>query len=129
MNLALMEYEDTVIKFVLTVFSSNLGSDGTNSFNILPNVWNSFVRDNHKHMQTLADGYYETVRTPSPASTKINCWTRVFFCALTQMALPYYFEAKTRNYVISFTNTVVFLKENKSFKKHYHDIKYLPKRQ
>lgn len=38
MNLALTEYEDTVIKFVLTVFSSNLGFDGTNSFNILPNV-------------------------------------------------------------------------------------------
>lgn len=40
MNLAFMELETTTIKFkfVLIASSSNLGFDGTNSFNILANV-------------------------------------------------------------------------------------------
>lgn len=42
MDLAFMEFQDTAIKFVLMASSGNFEFDGSNSFNILPNVLNFY---------------------------------------------------------------------------------------
>lgn len=105
MKLVFMEFENTAIKSVLTTASSTLRFACTNSFTTLPNVLNYLIRDNHKHMQKVEDWYYNPYILLS--SFNNNQLFAHFVYSLTNMALPYYFEANTRHHVISFINISV----------------------